>query len=157
MARLRVEVPGEIPANAADVYNLLADYREGHPRILPPEHFRDLVVEEGGRGEGTVFRIVTVAGGVEKPYRMAVSEPEPGRVLAEQDMDSSLLTTFVVDPLGADRARLTIATEWDASRGLAGLFERFAYPPAMRSIYRKEIRRIADFLRERRSGGAATS
>jgi len=155
MARLRVEVAGEVPAGAAEVYNLLADYREGHPAILPPEHFRDLVVEQGGRGAGTVFSIMTVSGGFHKPYRMSVSEPEPGRVLAEQDMDSTMRTTFTTDPLGPDRCRLTIASEWDQSPGLAGLFERVAYPPSMRSIYRKEIRRIAEHMRVRRPGEAS--
>jgi hypothetical protein len=28
----------------------IADYRDGHPRILPPQGFGPLVVEEGGSG-----------------------------------------------------------------------------------------------------------
>ena len=37
--------------------------------------------------------------GVERVYREVVSEPEPGRVLAETDADAGVTTTFTVDAL----------------------------------------------------------
>jgi hypothetical protein len=46
----------EIPAPSQVVYDIIADYREGHPRILPPEYFGRLEVDVGGRGAGTKIR-----------------------------------------------------------------------------------------------------
>ena len=51
-----VEKSAVIPAQAQKVYDLLADYRVGHPAILPKE-FTKLEVLEGGRGAGTKTRI----------------------------------------------------------------------------------------------------
>jgi hypothetical protein len=81
MARLRADSSRVIDARPDAVYDILADYRNTHPRILPGEYFKDLKVEEGGRGAGTVISFRLRSGGVERPYRMAISEPEPGRVL----------------------------------------------------------------------------
>lgn len=147
MSRVRVAVPAVINASAEEVYAVLSDYINGHPHILPRDHFRDLIVEEGGRGAGTVFRLVTMSAGIERTYRMTVTEPEPGRVLMESDTASSMVTTFTMTPeADAGRCVLEIATAWDASPGLSGLFERLAYPPAMRRIYHKELRQLEKFL-----------
>jgi hypothetical protein len=40
-----------------------------------------------------------------------------------------------------------IATDWEASRGLAGLIECLATPPILRSIYTKELRQLESYLR----------
>ncbi len=153
MSRIRVEAAATVAAPASDVYSVLADYHDGHPHILPPEHFRDLVVEEGGVGEGTVIRFVSMGGGIQRHYRMAVTEPEPGRVLVERDIASSMATTFTVTPEGDESARVRIATEWDPSPGMKGLFERLAYPPAMRAIYRKELSRLKHHMAARPASG----
>jgi hypothetical protein len=50
-----VEARATIRASAGRVYNLIADYHKGHPRILPPRYFQNLVVESGGFGTGTVI------------------------------------------------------------------------------------------------------
>ena len=55
MPPLHVSAERTVPAPAAAVYALLADYRAGHPRILPPA-FSDLTVLQGGTGAGTVIR-----------------------------------------------------------------------------------------------------
>ncbi len=52
MPLLHASAERTIPAPAAAVYALLADYRDGHPRILPPA-FSDLTVLQGGIGAGT--------------------------------------------------------------------------------------------------------
>ena len=49
--------PWVMNAPAAKVYEVLSDYQEGHPAILPRKYFIDLTVEEGGRGAGTVFLV----------------------------------------------------------------------------------------------------
>jgi len=51
-----VSVSEEVPAPASAVYAVLADYREGHPAILPKRHFPSFAIEEGGIGAGTVIR-----------------------------------------------------------------------------------------------------
>lgn len=143
MSKIHVESSAIIEASAEAVYAMIADYRTGHPRILPPEYFRNLEVEEGGYGAGTIIRFVTRTGRIERPYRMVVSEPEPGRVLMEADTASTLATTFAVTPIAdGTQAEVTIATEWEAGRGITGIIERTLYPPAMRRIYRKELHQL---------------
>jgi hypothetical protein len=51
--KTQVTASAEIDAPAQRVYSILADYREGHPRILPKEYFPFLQVEQGGIGAGT--------------------------------------------------------------------------------------------------------
>lgn len=126
------------------VYTLLADYRQGHPRILPPAYFTGLEVERGGIGAGTVFRVQMRAMGQTATYHMEVSEPAPGRVLVETDAAAGVVTTFTVTPVdGGQRARLSIATEWAPKGGLPGLIERLVTPPVARHIYRAELRQAA--------------
>lgn len=55
MPLLHVAAERIIPAPTDAAYALLADYRNGHPRILPPA-FTDLTVLRGGTGAGTEIR-----------------------------------------------------------------------------------------------------
>ena len=57
-----------------------------------------MTVEKGGKGAGTVIRVLMNVLGVDRTYYMEVSEPEPGRVLAETDQDAGVTTTFTVKP-----------------------------------------------------------
>ena len=121
MPRIHVAAAREIGAPPETIYRLLADYRAGHPRILPPEHFLALEVEEGGVGAGTVARTVVRAGGRTQRFHLRVSEPEPGRVLQEQDTEFSLVTRFTVTPVRGGRAsRVEIATDLEPPRACAG-------------------------------------
>ncbi len=115
MAGLRVSAERTIAAPSETVYRCIADYRQHHPRILPPA-FSEVRVEEGGVGAGTVvsFRITTA--GRSRAYRMRVAEPEPGRVLTETDTASSLVTTFMVTPEGTG-SRVRIETAWQGAGG----------------------------------------
>ena len=74
--------------------------------------------------------------------RMAVTEPEPGRVLAETDLESGLVTRFVVEPAGADRAKVTIATTWRPKPGLLGELERRVTSAVMSRIYVRELAKL---------------
>jgi hypothetical protein len=49
-----VVASAHIAAAPAQVYAIIANYREGHPRILPKE-FSGLTVEQGGIGAGTII------------------------------------------------------------------------------------------------------
>ena len=143
MARIRVAASADIDAPAATIYDIISDYKNGHPLILPKESFRDLVVEEGGKGEGTVIRFITHAGGQDRHMHARVVEPEPGKVLEEHDLDSDLITTFTVTPLGENQARVQIATEQSTSKGLRGMVEQVMVPRLLMGIYEKELKQLA--------------
>lgn len=142
MSDMHVSVAREIAAPAAVIYAILSDYHTGHPSVLPPQYFKSLVVEEGGVGAGTVVRVDMEVMGVKQAYRLVVTEPEPGRVLAEADAAAGTATRFVLEPLGNDRTRLTISTTMRTSGGLRGRLERWLNPPIMRRIYSEELERI---------------
>lgn len=149
MAQARASASSEIGASSAVVYDILSDYEHGHPSILPPRTFTGLSVEKGGRGAGTVIRFGMRMFGREQEARAEVSEPEPGRVLAERILDDrGLVTTFTVDPIDDARARVTIETTWTA-RGLGGLFERWLVPGVLRRIYRAQLEQLDRVARAR--------
>jgi hypothetical protein len=147
LGQIWVEVSEAIPAPAENVYAILADYREGHPAILPQPYFRELEVEQGGQGAGTIIRVAMEVMGVKRRYRMEVSEPEPGRVLVEHDPGAGVRTTFTVAPLdGGHRSLVTIATETKTAGGLQGLMERLINPSITRRIYRQELQQLAEYV-----------
>jgi uncharacterized protein YndB with AHSA1/START domain len=146
MAQINVSAERTISAPAETVYGYLADMREHHPKFLPPA-FSDFTVESGGVGAGTVTRFKTTAGGRTREYKMEVSEPEPGRVLQENDANSSLVTTFTVTPEG-DSSRVRIETRWDGAGGIGGFFERTFAPRVMRGIYDDELQRLDAYARQ---------
>lgn len=130
----------DAPARIA--YVILTDYREAHPGILPRSNLGALVVEEGGLGAGTLFTVAIKEGPRMRTLRMRASEPEPGRVLMESDVDSDLVTTFTVDPRdGGARCEVTIRTAWTRG-GLRGMIEAFAGPRLMPPVFREEIRNL---------------
>jgi len=141
MSEIRVEATAHIPAPPAVVYGILADYRVGHPGILPPEYFRDFAVEAGGVGAGTSIRFRMVGLGTSRTTRGRVEEPEPGRVLVERYDDTGAVTRFTVDPDGAG-SRVTFATVWHAA-ALRGLVERLMAPPFLRRVYASELENLA--------------
>lgn len=61
--RFRVAISGVINAPAGDIYDIIADYKRGHPRIVPPRYFRNLKVIGGGYGDGTMIEFDMVAFG----------------------------------------------------------------------------------------------
>ncbi|HEX5506193.1 MAG TPA: SRPBCC family protein [Thermomicrobiales bacterium] len=146
MAEISVAAEGPVGAPAERVYGYLADYRQHHPRFLPPA-FSDFQVDEGGIGAGTVFRCRFMAGGRTRNFHMRVTEPEPGRVLAESDTASALVTTFTVTPEG-DTCRVRIATTWPGAGGVGGFFERLFAPRALQRIYADELGRLDRYARE---------
>ena len=47
MGQIKVKAEEVLNARPEDVYATIADYRKGHPSILPKESLYDLQVEEG--------------------------------------------------------------------------------------------------------------
>ena len=70
-----------------------------------------------------------------------VTEPRPGIELRET-LDSGIVTTFVVEALGPDRARVTIDTAYEQP-GLRGIVEGVLAPRFLRKVYAAELALLA--------------
>jgi hypothetical protein len=139
-----------IPAPAQQVYGIIADYRDGHPHILPKPHFVSLVVEQGGVGAGTVIRFQMRLMGRLQTFRATITEPEPGRVLVETDMQTGAITTFTVEPRAdAQQAAVTITTITSVRDGLLGRLEAWLATRLLRPIYVRELAQLADVAAQR--------
>ncbi|HYM23592.1 MAG TPA: SRPBCC family protein [Vicinamibacterales bacterium] len=145
MASYSVSGSLRIAAPPARIYGIIADYRRGHPTILPKQ-FRNLRVESGsGIGAGTTIRFeVTVMGKTDR-YKAIVSEPEPGRVLVEKNVEpNDWVSTFTVNPVDDGRAaNVTIRTDLTVRSGLLGAIEKFVMKRVMASMYAKELQLLA--------------
>ena len=152
MGQITAKAEADLEAPSAEVYATIADYRQGHPNILPKE-FYDLQVEQGSYGAGTIFRFkMRGLGGAQSFYQRA-SEPEPGRVLVEKDIDSvqQVTTTFRVTPLEqGQKSHVEISTTMLPSPGLKGLVERILVPMINPRIYQKELT-LLEGVAQRRS------
>ena len=145
-----VTASAHIDAAPKSVYGIVADYRTGHPRIVP-DTFSDLTVERGGVGDGTIIRFKMRVFGRTQSFRAAVTEPEPGRILVETDLDSNgAITTFTVNPgAGSGTSEVTITTELPVRSGLLGAIERFLTTRFLRPLYIKELALLAECAGER--------
>ena len=81
--------------------------------------------------------------GVEQSFHQRVSEPEPGRILVEQDIDSiqNVTTIFKVIPVEqGQKSHVEITTKMNPSPGLKGFVERVVVSIFNPPIYRKELK-----------------
>jgi hypothetical protein len=129
-----------IYAAADKVYEIIADYRTSHPLILPKPYFLSLEVEEGGVGEGTIVNFQMRLLGRTQTFRALITEPEPGRVLVETDLQSGTPTTFHVLPLADEtHTKVTISTELRNRGKVEGWIAKYL----LQKIYRQELERLA--------------
>ena len=143
MWTVHISATADISAPPARVLTILSDYRTAHPAILPPA-FSRVTVLEGGVGAGTVVEVEMKPLGRTRTFRLTVTEPEPGRVLAETDADGGMHTTFTVDPLdGGQRSRVTIASDMAAPGGLFGGVQRAMMRRYTENLYRAELALLA--------------
>ncbi len=152
MKQIHMSETAVLDARPEDVYATIADYHNGHPRILPKENLYDLQVEQGGFGAGTIIRFKSKMFGVERAFYQRVSEPEPGRVIVEQDIDSpqNFVTTFTITPVEqGQKSRVEIATTLNVSPGLAGVIEQMIMPRAIVPMYRRELKLLEAVAQER--------
>ena len=134
-----------IDAKPGHVYGLIRDFREHHPRFLPPQ-FGDFQVETGGVGAGTVHRFTMTLAGRTTAYRVRVGEPHPGRMLIESDPSRRMLTTFSVEPAIGGGTVVRIHTRWYTD-GVKGLIERLVAPRMLARVYREELRLLDRYAR----------
>ena len=148
MKPYQATVAALIQAPAEQVYNVLADYQNGHPRILPKPYFISLEVEQGGFGAGTIINFAMRVMGQTQTFRAVISEPEPGRVLVETNVEPlGVVTTFTVCAVdGGRRSEVSISTDGRTIRnGLLGSLERFFTQTYLKRIYKKELKLLAAF------------
>jgi hypothetical protein len=122
-----------IEAAAPDVLAALSDYREVRPAILT-EQFRDYRVEEGGRGAGTVAHWVLQATSKRRRDQTVDVDADPASVV-ERDRNSSMVTTWSVEPAGEGRTTVTVDTRWNGATGVGGFFERLFAPRGLQRIH----------------------
>ena len=135
----QVSASALIAAPPAEVYAIIADYHNGHPRIIPKPPFESIAVEQGGIGAGTVIRVGMRAFGRAQSYRATISEPEPGRVLVESN-DTGYVTTFTVDPRdGGASSSVTITTRLDGRSGILAALERWFLARILGRVFRQEL------------------
>ena len=147
MSHIRTSVEKSIAVSPERVYGFLTDYRNGRPKILPPDHFSRYVVEEGGRGAGTIVRYLLRAGGRERAYRMRAEELDEGSVIREHDTESSFVTTWELMP-GGEGTLVRLTIEWDGAGGISGFFERLFAPGGVRRVYAEVLERLAASVAE---------
>jgi len=133
-----VEADAVVHAPAQKVYGLLADYHNGHPRVLPSA-FTGLKVIEGGSGAGTVIDVGMKAFGKVRTVRGYVTEPEPGRVLEEAYPESNIVTRFYVTPLSDAQSTVRIWSEMQSKAGIVGRLERKLVRGFLQKVYRQEL------------------
>jgi hypothetical protein len=133
-----------ISSPAHTVYDLIADYRSGHPRILPKPYFVSLEVEQGGYGAGTMINFQMKLMGRIQSFHSTITEPEPGRILVETDMHTGAVTTFTVDPrVNGQETFVTITTTTDIPNGIIGKMQGWLTTQLLRPIYLKELDQLA--------------
>lgn len=143
MPTKRFSASALISAPSQDLYGIIADYRQWHPKILPTPPFVDLVVEKGGVGAGTEFLSRMKVLGQIQTFRGVVTEPEPGRVLMETT-DTGYITTFTVDPRdNGTQAYVTITTEMTGRSGPLGAIERWLVSRMLQPVYVRELDKLA--------------
>jgi hypothetical protein len=142
-----VAVSAVISTSPRACYDTIADYRAGHPRIVPPKWFGPIVVDEGGIGAGTRIHFTMTVLGQTRAMRAEITEPVPGRVLVESYPDSGVVTTFtVVEAAGGaagGAARVTIETRSPRGRGFRAAAERAVTRKMLPGIFVAELRMLA--------------
>jgi Polyketide cyclase / dehydrase and lipid transport. len=138
-----VAVSAVISAAPRACYDTIADYRAGHPKIVPPKWFGPIIVDTGGVGAGTRIHFAMTVFGQTRTLRAEVTEPVPGRVLVESYPETGVVTTFTVVEASAGAARVTIETRTPRGKGLRAAAERAVTRRVLPGIFVAELRMLA--------------
>ncbi len=147
MSSIRVEYGQVIDADPEAIYNVLADYRVGHRAILPPQ-FTGLTVEQGGYGAGTLVLTTLRVFGRDYTFHQAVTEPEPGRLLVETEVNTGQWSSFTLEPLnGGTQTRVTIKSEFPVQNALMAFLMGLGQKPMTIRMYKEELNNLAEYVR----------
>jgi hypothetical protein len=140
----KFSVSALIESDPQIIYSIIADYNDGHQKILPKPPFVSLVVEAGGKGEGTIVLVQMKVLGKLQVFRTVVSEPEPGRVLVETN-DTGYITTFTVEPRDDGKlSYVNFTTEISDDAGLLKKLEFRLSKLLLVPVYNKELEKLAE-------------
>ncbi|MDZ7623432.1 MAG: SRPBCC family protein [Ignavibacteriaceae bacterium] len=149
MSSNKFSVSAKISSSPKVVYEIIADYRNSHPKILPKPPFVSLIVEQGGVGAGTIARVQMKVMGKLQTFRTVVTEPEPGKVLVETN-DTGYITTFTVEPRdNGKNSFVTFTTEISDSSSFVKKLEFRLTKLLLIPVYKKELKNLAEFASER--------
>jgi len=144
MSNQKFSVSKLINSPAKIVYSIIADYNNGHPRILPKPPFVSLEVEKGGIGSGTEMIVKMEMFRKVQTFRAVVTEPEPGRVLVETT-DTGYITTFTIDPRDDNKnSYVTFTTELAINSGIMKRFEFWLTSKLLKPVYEKELEILSE-------------
>jgi Polyketide cyclase / dehydrase and lipid transport len=147
MSKFLVNAEAVIDAPAERVYAIIADYRNGHPHILPKPYFSNLQVDRGGVGAGTHIHFQMRLFGTTRDFRAEITEPQPGRVLVEAHPDDGTVTTFTVKRADkAGQCHIMITTELNL-RGPFAFLQRWLVRKQLTKIFRLELAQLAEFAK----------
>ncbi|MEO3974564.1 SRPBCC family protein [Streptomyces sp. CAU 1734] len=134
MAQVEATTERIIAADAATVFDTLADYENARASLLPPQ-FSEYEVREGGDGEGTLvhWRLQATSKRV-RDCLLEVTEPTDGQLI-EKDRNSSMVTTWTVTPAGEGSCRAVVTASWKGATGIGGFFERTFAPKGLNRIH----------------------
>ncbi|MFR9803618.1 SRPBCC family protein [Pseudonocardia sp. RS010] len=134
MAQVTATAERIVPAPVDTVRAAVVDYTETRPAILT-EQFTDYAVLTGGQGDGTSATWKLHATKKRTRHVKAdVTQPTPDTVV-EKDANSSMVTTWRVEPAGEGASTVTITTTWNGAGGIGGFFERTFAPKGLTRIY----------------------
>lgn len=141
MSQVVATAEGTVRAPVEQVLAALADYTGTRPRLLP-EQFSDYRVESGGRGAGTRvhWRFAATSKRV-RDQLMSVTQPGPD-MLVESDANSSMVTTWTVQPADTAVTTVRVHTTWNGAGGIGGFFERTFAPRGLRRVYDEILGRL---------------
>lgn len=148
MKTIHVEASHIIPANIETVYSIIADYHVGHQAILPRPAFQEMQVIEGGYGTGTHIKLHVKVFGQSYYYNQVVSEPEPGRVIRETDVNTGQYSEFTLEPVSDNQTRVTIVGKMPASSGIKGFLERITQPVIVGGMFKTELKNLEAYVNQ---------
>lgn len=141
MSQVVATAEGIVRAPVEQVITALADYTGTRPRLLP-EQFSDYRVESGGQGAGTRvhWRFAATSKRV-RDQLISVTQPGPD-MLVESDANSSMVTTWTVQPADTGVTTVRVHTTWNGAGGIGGFFERTFAPKGLRRVYDEILGRL---------------
>ena len=155
MKPVNIEVSQVIQARAADVYNVIADYEVGHQAILPRPPFDEMIIKKGSFGAGTEIVLHMSGMGLKYTYHQRVSEPEPGRIILETEINTGQWTQFTVDPIDANTSRVTIKSYMPMKNTVRGFIESLTFPLSVPPVFKKELNLLNDYMQSQQRESVA--
>src|SRR3954466_14227333 len=130
-----------VRAPADVVRTPLADYATTRPAVLP-EQYSEYRVEAGGRGAGTRVHWRLQATSKRVREQDVVVTEGPGGQLVESDANSSMVTTWTVQPADSGGSTVRARTTWNGAGGIGGFFERTFAPKGLARIHEALLERL---------------